>query len=349
MNKLHLYLKKYYVNNLVNPYYPIFSNVQVKSGSKLYEGMIVSTDSNHKACFKVKYYDNELGMQDVSKGKIKVPDVAAAISGIKSELATYVEPASWKEAQTYPDAYLWIDATWDEVNSILDMEVLLPMDWDDLPYGVNIVGSRFLYKMKRNSDGYIDKPKARMILQGFTQVEGVDFHDTFAPVSQVLSVRLVLILTVQFGLTANHVDVKCTFLNSVMKEDVYMKLPTGFKIDGKEYCKVLKSIYGLKQAAHDWYETQDAFLMGHDKRLRKSTSEPCLYFIWTDGLKVVISTHVDDYVIATDNPAWYLKFMTAFGKEYEINDLGRVSHVLQMQVEWTDDGVLRTIPTSTHR
>ena len=119
-----------------------------------------------------------------------------------------------------------------------------------------------------------------------------------------------------------------------------MKLPTGFKIDGKEYCKVLKSIYGLKQAAHDWYETQDAFLMKHDGRLGKSTAEPCLYYIWTDDLKVVISTHVDDYVIATNSSEWYRKFMAAFGKEYEINDLGQVSHVLQMQVEWTDEGVL---------
>jgi hypothetical protein len=279
-------------------------------------------------------------MQDVSKGRLIFPDVAAAISGIQSDLATYVEPQSWKEVQTYPDKQKWIDATWAEVNSILDMNVLMPLEFVKIPEGKNIINSRFMYKLKRKSDGTEDKAKARMILQGFLQEEGEDYHDTYAPVSQVLTVRLVLILAVQYFLLTHHVDVKCAFLNSEMKEEVYMRLPNGFDIEGKRYAKVMKSIYGLKQAAHDWYETQDTFLMSYDDRLQKSATEPCLYFIWTEELKVLISTHVDDYVIATNSPIWYENFMKAFSTEYEVNDLGKVEHILQMQVEWTNNGLM---------
>ena len=340
LSKLESYLKTYYVHNSVNPYFPIFTHVKVKTGTKLEPAMIMSTDVNSKNCYKVKYADQDLEIQDVSKGRVVFPDVAAAIAGIQSDLATYVEPASWKEAQTYPDKQLWIDATWREINSIIEKKVLQLLDWSEIPEMANIITSRVLYKLKRKADGSRDIEKARLILQGFLQIHGLDYFDTFAPVSQVLTVRLVLILAVQFGLTTHHVDVKTAFLNSEMKEEVYVKLPDGLSIDGKQYGKVLKSIYGLKQAAHDWYETQDKFLLGHDKRLKKSETEPCLYYIWTNELKVVISTHVDDYVIGTDSPEWYSTFVAAFSKEYEINDLGIVEHVLQMKVEWTEDGVL---------
>ena len=162
-------------------------------------------------------------------------------------------------------------------------------------------------------------------------VEGVDFSQTFAPVSQIVTVRIVLVLSVNLRLTAHHLDVTCAFMNSTLDEEVYIRLPRGFNINGKRYGKCIKSIYGLKQAAHDWYELQLAFLLTHDTRMRQSSMDPCLYFI-TDsesGLTVFIAVSVDDYVVASSSDAWYRDFVEAFSSIFEVNDLGVVSHLLQ--------------------
>lgn len=133
--------------------------------------------------------------------------------------------------------------------------------------------------------------------QGFTQEYGVDYTDTFAPVSQILSVRLILIRALQLGLATHHIDVKCAaFLNATFKDEVYVRLPKGFSIGGKPYGKALKSIYGLKQAAHDWSdELQHEFIMSHDPRMKQSAVEPCIYYIRNGDVTVYINTHVDDY------------------------------------------------------
>jgi len=124
-----------------------------------------------------------------------------------------------------------------------------------------------------------------------------------------------------------------------LEEDVYVRLPAGFNIQGKRYGKVLKSIYGLKQAAHDWYQLQHAFIMTHDHRIQQSSVDPCLYYLIEQDLTVLIGVSVDDYVVCSSNELWYTNFFGVFASIFEINDLGVVSHLLQMSVSWTDASV----------
>mmetsp|Transcript_25531 Transcript_25531/g.30985 ORF Transcript_25531/g.30985 Transcript_25531/m.30985 type:complete len:1362 (+) Transcript_25531:1568-5653(+) len=328
-----------------NPHFPIFSPVTVslnnRKNAATRGAFIVSTDEAHNKPYGV-CYDNrdgsieELHFQDVSRNRVTFPAVAlaAALNTVSSQ---YTEPTSYLHSQTYPDAPLWLEATMEEVNSFIKLKVILPLDESDIPRGANIVNTKFIYKLKRTSDGGIERYKARLVAQGFTQQYGVDYTDTFAPVSQVLSVRLVLILSVQYGLSVHHVDVKCAFLNATLKEEVYIRLPKGFEIGGKSYGRALKSIYGLKQAAHDWSELQHGFIMSYDTRMRQSSVEPCLYYIITDELMVLINTHVDDYTICVSDHHWYITYMVAFGTRFEVNDLGQVEHLLQTRVTWGAD------------
>jgi hypothetical protein len=125
--------------------------------------------------------------------------------------------------------------------------------WDlvDLPNGVKPVGCKWVFKTKVNSMGKIERYKARLVAKGFTQREGIDYNETFSPVSSKDSFRIVMALVAHFDLELHQMDVKTAFLNGDLNEEVYMKQPEGFCADKDSplVCKLNKSIYGLKQAS----------------------------------------------------------------------------------------------------
>ena len=101
----------------------------------------------------------------------------------------------------------------------------------------------------------MEKFKARLVAKGFTQIEGIDFNDTFSPVSSKDSLRIVMALVVHYDLELHQMDIKIAFLNGDLHEDVYMAQPEGFVVEGKDHmcCRLKKSIYGLKQVSRQWY------------------------------------------------------------------------------------------------
>jgi len=138
---------------------------------------------------------------------------------------------------------------------------------------------------------------------------------------------------------ARHFDVATAFLNGQLDHEVYMRLPRGMSVGGKTMGRLRKSLYGLKQSAHVWHSLSEKWLLNHDSRLKKSSVDPCLFVIIEENLKVVISTHVDDYIVASNDPAWIANFKNEFSKAFNISDLGRAEHVLQMAIDWGDDSV----------
>jgi hypothetical protein len=125
--------------------------------------------------------------------------------------------------------------------------------WDlvEIPDGAKRVGYKWVYKTKYDSKGKIERFKARLVAKGFTQREGIDYTETFSPVSKKDSFIIVMALVAHYDLELHQMDVKTTFLNGALQENVYMAQPEGFAIEGKEHmrCKLKKSIYGLKQAS----------------------------------------------------------------------------------------------------
>jgi len=262
----------------------------------------------------------------------------AAISRSARSYANYVEPRNYQHAQSYPDAAEWEEATQKELQSFVDMGVIDPCDYESVPSDKYVVDSRMIYKLKLNKDGTIDKYKARLVCRGFTQVYGENYDETYAPVTQLVTVRIVIALCLHFRMTPHHLDVKTAFLNSKLKHEVYVKLPKGVTLHGKSYGRAIKSIYGLKQAAHDWHKLQEEFILSFDSRIRKSEVDPCLYVIVDGDFVALISTHVDDYIVASTDDAWYQSFKKAFSARFEVNDLGVLDHILQMSIEWQPFG-----------
>jgi histone deacetylase 1/2 len=121
--------------------------------------------------------------------------------------------------------------------------------------GKNVIDCRWIYKVKRKSDGSIDRYKARLVAKGFKQRYGIDYEDTFSPVVKIATIRLVLALSVSRGWSLRQLDVKNAFLHGVLEEEVYMKQPPDFENAHTPHhiCKLDKAIYGLKQAPRAWY------------------------------------------------------------------------------------------------
>ena len=157
------------------------------------------------------------------------------------------EPKTVKEALASPDKAKWMTAMDRELESLRINDVL---DLVELPKDRKAVESKWVFKLKMNADGSVERYKARLVAQGFTQKFGVDYDETFCPVVRFESVRTVIALAVQNGLKLHQMDVATAFLNVELKEEVYMKQPEGFVTKGQEHlvCRLKRSIYGLKKS-----------------------------------------------------------------------------------------------------
>ena len=124
--------------------------------------------------------------------------------------------------------------------------------WDlvDLPQGKEVIGVKWVYKTRRNVEGKIERHKARLVVKSYKQQQGRDYEETFAPIARMELVRTVLSIAAQKKWKVYQMDVKSTFLNGVLKEEVYVEKPPRYEIEGQEHkvCKLKKALYGLKQA-----------------------------------------------------------------------------------------------------
>jgi hypothetical protein len=131
------------------------------------------------------------------------------------------------------------------------------------PYGCKPVGCKWVFKKKLMPDGTIDKYKTRLVAKSYTQKEGKDFFDTYSPAARLTTIRVLLSSTASHGRLVHQMDVKITFLNGELEEEIYMIQPDGFVVNGQEdkVCKLQKSLYGLKQAPKQCHEKFDVTLI----------------------------------------------------------------------------------------
>ena len=144
-----------------------------------------------------------------------------------------------------------------EYQSIMKNEV-----WDVVPKleCKYVVSSKWTYKIKHATDGSIEKYKARFVAREFFQKEGIDYEETFAPVARYTSIRTIISLDSMMKWDLHQMDVKTTFLNGLIEEEVYIKKPQGFEVEDivTHVCKLKKDQYGLKQAPRAWYGRIDS-------------------------------------------------------------------------------------------
>ncbi len=153
------------------------------------------------------------------------------------------------------------------------------------PQGVRLIKSKYVYRVKKAWTGKVVKRKLRLVIQGFSQREGIDYDETFAPVAKATTFRLMLALSKVLNLEIYQLDVDSAFLYADLEEDVYMKPPPGMDLRSGYCLKVLKSLYGLKQAPRNWNKN----IVDHIKSIgfTQSVLDNCL-FVKTVGEKPIL-------------------------------------------------------------
>ena len=185
------------------------------------------------------------------------------------------DPLTYKEAMSGPNKEKWNSATLKELKQLSDNGTFLV---SPIPDGRKLLNSKWVYKTKHLPDGTVDKLKARLVAKGFTQVEGIDYQETFAPVIRISSIRLLLSIAASLDLEIHQVDVTGAYLYGTLDEALYMKYPEGYagpKPPGT-CLKLIKGLYGLKQAGNVWNETLKTALLSMG--FTQCTADWSIYF-----------------------------------------------------------------------
>jgi hypothetical protein len=155
---------------------------------------------------------------------------------------------SYEEATRSPHSSKWREAMEDEMRY---MSTKQAWKLEEISKGTKIVGCKWVCKIKHDSKGNINRFKTRLMAKNFTQREGINYNETFSHVLSKDSFRIIMTLVAHYDLELHQMDVKKTFLNGDLYENVYMAQPQGFTVEAKENlkCHLTKSIYGLKHAS----------------------------------------------------------------------------------------------------
>nr|GEW63416.1 zinc finger, CCHC-type [Tanacetum cinerariifolium] len=227
------------------------------------------------------------------------------------------------------------EAIEDEIGSIMENNTWV---LSDLP-----PGCKWILKMKMKVDGTIDKSKARLVIQGFRQKGGIDYFDTYAPVARITTIRLFLALAVIHNLMIHQIDVKTAFLNGVLEEQVYMKQPKGFVMLGNEHkvCKLIKSLYGLKQALKQWHQKFDEVVLLSGFHLNQS--DKCVYSKFDDsGKGVIICLYVDNMLIFSTDQNQVDKTKKFLSSRFSMKDKGEADVILGIKIKRKNKGIVIT-------
>lgn len=244
------------------------------------------------------------------------------------------EPKSYNEAIGTKEKDKWINAMRDEMSSLLDNQT-----WEivDLPADRTPVGCKWIFKIKKDEKNNIQRFKARLVAQGFSQKYGTDYDEVFAPVVRQTTFRTLLSVAAERKMQVNHMDAKTAFLNGELREEIYMKQPPGFiEDDSSKVCILKKSLYGLKQAARSWNEAIHQVII--NSGFQQSTVDKCLYTRQIQGNWCYILIYVDDIVVAYHSKAEIKFIERALNKNFEIQDLGAIKLFLGIEVHRDGDG-----------
>jgi Reverse transcriptase (RNA-dependent DNA polymerase) len=246
--------------------------------------------------------------------------------------ADAIEPRTLAEAKCLPDWPEWEAAIREELTTIDKAGTWVLVDQ---PPGVNVVGSKWVFRLKRNAAGEVVRRKARLVVQGFTQVPGIDYFNTFAPVAKLPTICTVLALSAQLDLELHQVDIKGAYLNSKLtkNERIYMRQPPSYAApnsDGKVCC-LIKTLYGLKQSGRRWYQRLVEILV---KKMDFTVCEvdEAVFFHQNEQILVIVVVHVDNCTIGASCMKLIISFKDEIKKCVKITDLGELHWLLGMEI-----------------
>ncbi|XP_057532923.1 uncharacterized protein LOC130810814 [Amaranthus tricolor] len=250
---------------------------------------------------------------------------------IASEVEGLNEPSTYKEAMASNDSSKWLIAMKQEMESLAKNGT-----WDIVvaPKKKKIVGCKWIFKRKEGPSSDIPPIyKARVVAKGYSQIEGIDFHEVFSPVVKHSSIRALLALVAMEDLELHQLDVKTAFLHGELEEEIFMKQPEGFEVAGKEnhVCRLKRSLYGLKQSPRQWYKRFDSFMISHD--FVRSSYDSCVYLKkFEDGSLLYLLLYVDDMLVACSSLLKVEDLKELLSSEFDMKDLGEAKKILGMEI-----------------
>ena len=215
-----------------------------------------------------------------------------------------------------------------------------------LPAGKRVVSCKWVFKVKFNQDGTVERYKARLVARGFTQTEGLDYFETFAPVAKMSTVRVLLSLAAVSKWSVTQMDVTNAFLYGVLDEEVYMAIPQGYVLPAQfaDYnskiplvCRLVKSIYGLKQSPRKWFIKfkevllQFGFIQAH--------SDHSLFLFKSTEFFLAILVYVDDILVVGSDSTSIANIKAHLASHFKIKDLGPLKYFLGIEAARSDKGI----------
>ena len=205
--------------------------------------------------------------------------------------------------------------------------------WESVPRqkGVNVIGTKWIFKNKSNEYGTVIRSKSRLVAQGYTQVEGIDFDETFAPIARLESIRILLIIASHLNFKLYQMDVKSAFLNGMLQEEVYIEQPKGFVDPHRpdDVYKLKRALYGLKQAPQVWYDRLTAYLTKNG--FKRGPADTTLFIRKDKNSFVVAQIYVDDIVFGAMNDFLAHSFADEMKAMFEMSMVGEVNNKLLLR------------------
>ncbi|KAJ9564595.1 LOW QUALITY PROTEIN: hypothetical protein OSB04_000561, partial [Centaurea solstitialis] len=250
--------------------------------------------------------------------------VTSDISPIPRSTAQAMCDPNWRAAMDAEMTALLSNHTWD----------LVPK-----PPAANIVGRRWLFRHKFDSNGRLERYKARLVAQGFSQQPGLDFDDTFSPVVKPATIRTVLSISISQNWPIHQLDVKNAFLHGDLTETVYMSQPPGY-VDSNfpdHVCRLRKALYGLKQAPRAWYQRFAVYLSSLGFISSKTDTSLFTYHRGSDTIYLLL--YVDDIILTASSPSLISRVISQLSSEFPMSDLGPLSFFLGIAASRSKSGL----------
>ena len=244
-------------------------------------------------------------------------------------------PRSYRQAMASPHASYWQEAMHKEIAGLVKQQTWKEVPYNSLPKHANIMHSHWIFTVKRRQTGEIEKWKARCVADGNSQLKGVDYQDVFSTVVKMSTVRIVLSIAAARDYNLASVDVCQAFLQAEVTDDLYMRVPPGmpaYDKNGNHLClKLIRSIYGLKQAGRCWNKLLVSFLVTWG--FAQSKIDVCL-FTYAAGSSILwLLVWVDDIVQVDNDAALRERFTSALAERFPIEDRGALEWVLGIHIK----------------
>ncbi|CAO1619642.1 unnamed protein product [Parajaminaea phylloscopi] len=265
--------------------------------------------------------------------------------GVATEMPTDpVEPKTYEEAVHGPHQQEWKRAIETELSCLAKNNTWTAVP---LPANAHTITAKWVFKLKRDAVGTIIKHKARLVARGFSQVEGIDYTETFAPVSRLSSFRVFLAQAVARRMFIHHLDVETAFLYGDCDADIYLVPPKGCQVSRGLVFKLKKSLYGLKQAPRIWHAKLTSTMASLG--FKESLAEPCLFERDNDVDEyAALIMYVDDLGLAFSSMNSLKTILDQLRRAFVVNDLGPISWYLGIRVEYDRHNGVATLDQATY-